>query len=438
MSSPVRFGVLFLEELLVLGVLVHHGGQRGAEALFVGAALMGVDGVGEGVHRLRVAAVPLHRDLDLVAFALAGEVDDALVDGRFRAVDVLDEVDQPAGVVERAVLDLVRARLLGGLLLGRLRGLGGVADNLFGDGRGGDPFVSERDGQPLVEEGHLLQSPRDGLEVVVGGLEDVGVRPESDGGSGLLGLLALLQGARAGLVVGLEPLVTVAGDIDFQSSRQRVHHGDAHAVQTATDGVAAVLAAELAAGVELGHHHVDGRRTAGMHFDRDAAAVVGDLDPAVLEDSHVDFRRVATHGFVDRVVDDLPDEVVQAALAGGADIHARAFADSLQSFEDGDGRGAVFLLLRSHRRTLPYSLWGWGSGGDLLPPASHAVSLPSSTVRTDSEAAFLHTYSRRLWNFSIRGASRRLRTASVAFWRLSANREIWPHPYVSRGPRPAM
>lgn len=44
--------ILVLEELLVLGVLVHHGGQRGAETLFVGAAFVGVDGVGERVHRL--------------------------------------------------------------------------------------------------------------------------------------------------------------------------------------------------------------------------------------------------------------------------------------------------------------------------------------------------------------------------------------------------
>ena len=65
--------VLLLEELLVLRVLVDHRRQRRAEALLVGAALVGVDGVGEGVHRLRIAGVPLHRDLDLMAGALAGE-----------------------------------------------------------------------------------------------------------------------------------------------------------------------------------------------------------------------------------------------------------------------------------------------------------------------------------------------------------------------------
>ena len=205
------------------------------------------------------------------------------------------------------------------------------------------------------------------------------------------------------------------------------------------DGVAAVLAAELAAGVQLGHHDVDGGGTAGVHLDRDTAAVVGDLDAAVLEDPHVDLRRVAGHRLVDRVVDDLPDQMVQTALAGGADIHARAFADRLQSFEDGDGRGAVFFrFFAAATSGSVATLCGVCAGGDLLPPASHETSLPATTVRTDSEAAFLHTYLRRLWNFSIRGASRRLRTALAAFSRLSANSGNRRHPYVSRGPRPAM
>ena len=172
-------GVLLLEQLLVLGVLVDHGGQRAAEPLFVRAALMGVDGVGEGVHRLGIAGVPLHRDLDLVAGALAVEVDDALLDRRLGAVDVLDVVDQPAGVVEGAVLDLVRGLGLGLLLVGGLRRLRGVADDVVDHLLGGDALVDEVDGQALVEERHLLQSPGHGLEVVDGGLEDVRDRPRT-------------------------------------------------------------------------------------------------------------------------------------------------------------------------------------------------------------------------------------------------------------------
>ena len=45
-------GVLLLEDVPVARELVDQRGQRGPEALLVGAALMGVDGVREGVHRL--------------------------------------------------------------------------------------------------------------------------------------------------------------------------------------------------------------------------------------------------------------------------------------------------------------------------------------------------------------------------------------------------
>ena len=163
---------------------------------------------------------------------------------------------------------------------------------------------------------------------------------------------ALLQGAGHRTVVVLEPLVAVAQDGGLEPGRQRVDHRDADAVQTTADVVAAVLAAELAAGVQLRHDDVDGRDAGGVHGDGDAAAVVGDLDAAVAEDLDVDPGGVAGHRLVDRVVDDLPHQVVQAALAGGADVHARTFADGLQTLENGDRFGAVLvgsiLLLGSH------------------------------------------------------------------------------------------
>ena len=135
-------------------------------------------------------------------------------------------------------------------------------------------------------------------------------------------------------------------------------------MQATADVVSAVLAAELAAGVQLRHHDVDRRHAGGVHGDRDAAAVVSDLDAAVLEQSHVDLGGVAGHRLVHRVVDDLPHEVVQTALAGGADVHARTFADGLQPLENRDRLGAVlllcFLLRSSHGWKLPYFRMGVG------------------------------------------------------------------------------
>ena len=110
-----------------------------------------------------------------------------------------------------------------------------------------------------------------------------------------------------------------------------------------TAGHLVAATAELAAGVEHGERHGHrGHVLPGCGVGGDAAAVVLDPDAAVgLERQH-DPVAVAGQRLVDRVVDDLPDQVVEAALTGGADVHARALADRLEALEDLD-RGGVVL-----------------------------------------------------------------------------------------------
>ena len=111
-------------------------------------------------------------------------------------------------------------------------------------------------------------------------------------------------------------------------------------MQAAGDRVG--LAVELAAGVQGGEDDLDRRALLDrVHVDRDAAAVVAHPHAAVGQQRHVDGVAVAGQRLVHRVVDDLVDQVVQAALAGGADVHARALADRLEALEDRDRAGAV-------------------------------------------------------------------------------------------------
>ncbi len=138
-------------------------------------------------------------------------------------------------------------------------------------------------------------------------------------------------------------MVAAVAHIDLEPRAQRVHHRDADAVQTTGHLVAA--AAELAAGVEHGQRHRHRRHLlARGGVDGDAAAVVGDADTAVVEQGDLDPVAVAGQRLVDRVVHDLPHQVVQAALTGRADVHARTLADRLETLEDLD-RGRVVLAL---------------------------------------------------------------------------------------------
>src|SRR5690606_713546 len=269
---------------------------------------------------------------DLEALTLGLEADDARVDRVLRVVDVLDEILEPARVVVGPLLDagaLARGVLTLAVLLGH-------------------PLVAEHDRQALVEERHLLEPARHGLGVVLGGLEDLGVGPERDRRAAALRGPGVDQLAGLGVLVVLGPAAAVAVDVDVEPGRQRVDHGHAHAVQTTRHRVRVTV--ELAARVQHRQHDLDrGALLLGVQFDGDTAAVVHDAHAAVGHERDLDPRGVPGHRLVDRVVHDLLDQVVQAALTGGPDVHAGAFADGLEPLEDRDGGRTVFVLVLSNR-----------------------------------------------------------------------------------------
>ena len=159
-------------------------------------------------------------------------------------------------------------------------------------------------------------------------------------------------------------------DLDLAPLRQEVDDGHAHAVQTSGGLIGALL--EFAA--ELEHrHHAFQRRDVAAHFmrellvpfDGNPAAVIFDRDGAVRVDGHRDVLGKAGHRFVDRVVDDFVDQVVQASLADIADVHGRAFAHVFQI-------GKVLQVLGS---VLHFGLWLLRDPSSRLLPATTAPGL---------------------------------------------------------------
>ena len=175
-------------------------------------------------------------------------------------------------------------------------------------------------------------------------------------------------GRHAALVL-LPVELAVAPHLDPAPLGERVDDRGADAVQAAGDLVAA--AAELAAGVEDGHDHLQRRLvhasaclSTGM--PRPLSVTVTTPSAPMRDDDRV---AVAAQRLVDRVVDDLAHQVVQAALIGAADVHAGAAAHGLQPLQHLDG---------ARRRRLG-SWFSWS-----LPP----VSTPSgSTLSTDTFGA---------------------------------------------------
>ena len=178
-----------------------------------------------------------------------------------------------------------------------------------------------------------------------------------------------------------------AVDVDVEPGGQRVDDRGADAVQAAGGDVGA--AAELAAGVQLGEDHLDaGQAGLGLLVDRDAAAVVVDLDRAVGVQGDLDPLRVAGQGLVDAVVDDLPQAVHEPAGVGGPDVHARPLADGLEPLEDEEVVGVVGVvdLGPSGGAGWHGAPCGWGGGGSRtnLPatrPPPETPRLPRMGVR---------------------------------------------------------
>ena len=276
-----------------------------------------MDVVGEGVDHFVVAVVPLEGDLRFAVLPDAGDVNDVGVQGLFTAVEVADEFpDAPliAHGVPAFFLLLVRA---------------------FG------PLVGDGDAQARVEEGLLPHAHMEGLVVVDRVLEHLRVRLEADGGTRPVRIPDDLH------ILGLVPpaefhLVNVAAPVylHLQPLREGVDHAGAHAVKAAGNLIAP--AAEFSARVEHGIHHLQGGLARLLlHIHGDAPPVVGDADHVPRLDGDGDVAAEARQGFVDGVVHDLIDQMVQAGRGGGADIHARPKTHGLQPLQDLDLGGVV-------------------------------------------------------------------------------------------------
>ena len=184
-------------------------------------------------------------------------------------------------------------------------------------------------------------------------------------------------GGRAALV-GLLVDLAVAPDFEVERLGQRIHDGDADAVQPARHLVAVVV--ELAAGVQHGEHDFRRRLAALVPIGRDAAAVVDDGDRPVDVNRDVDLIAESGQRLVDRVVDDFVDEMMQPCHTGRPDVHGRPLADGFQPLEDLDLVGAV--VFAGALSALPVVVGGDVRSGWLLERFFGSVGMFHSEIHT--------------------------------------------------------
>jgi hypothetical protein len=105
--------------------------------------------------------------------------------------------------------------------------------------------------------------------------------------------------------------------------------------------------------------------TGKIHYvDGNAAAIVDDCDGVIDVDDDINFFAIAGESFVDGIVNDFVDEVMQTHLACGADVHCGAKADGLKALEDLDVVASVTVVVAAgggrtqyfSRHKLPFAM----------------------------------------------------------------------------------
>ena len=110
-------------------------------------------------------------------------------------------------------------------------------------------------------------------------------------------------------------------------------------------GIGIVFIAELAARVQAGINQLDTRyMQLWMLVHRHAAAVIPHRGGAILMQRNGDLGRIAGQRLVDAIVHDFPQQMMQSAYAGGADVHARTHPNGVQPFQHLDFSSVVSII----------------------------------------------------------------------------------------------
>ena len=98
------------------------------------------------------------------------------------------------------------------------------------------------------------------------------------------------------------------------------------------------VAAKLAAGVQHGEHHFSGAlafvRAGRIGVDGNAATVVFNFARTIGCECDDDLGAEARHRFIDGVVNNFPDEVMETSETCGPDVHTGTFTNGVETFEN--------------------------------------------------------------------------------------------------------
>jgi hypothetical protein len=124
-------------------------------------------------------------------------------------------------------------------------------------------------------------------------------------------------------------------DKGFAPFGKGVYHRNADPVKAAGDLIG--LFVEFSACMEPGHDQFQGADLFfGVHSHRNTPAVIFYTDNIVSFQNHKDFRTVALHGFVYRIIYNFIYQMVKTVYTGGSYVHAGTFPHRIKALENLD------------------------------------------------------------------------------------------------------
>jgi hypothetical protein len=84
--------------------------------------------------------------------------------------------------------------------------------------------------------------------------------------------------------------------------------------------------------VQLRENNLDSTK-ASLRFNVywNTSSFIGNFNAAIFVQCYLDAIAVTSQGFIDGVIDNLPQTVHQTAAVGGSNVHSRALANSLEA-----------------------------------------------------------------------------------------------------------
>lgn len=86
-----------------------------------------------------------------------------------------------------------------------------------------------------------------------------------------------------------------------------------------------------------------------MYFCRDTTPIVLYCTTSIFSESDGNQVTVTCHRFINRVINDLPNKMMESSFISGTDIHSRSFSYGFESLKDLDTTCIIVLFIFSHR-----------------------------------------------------------------------------------------